>query len=160
MASRSDIVHTSFASDPYAKAQGFELVGASDNTVVVSMTVREDQVNFLGGTHGGALFSLADCAFSLASNAYGDPAVAIDTHLVITAPSDVGEILTATAHEMTRGRSLATYRVDVTREDGRTVALFTGTVFLKRASPFQGGQARSASDEGGGSREAKGATDE
>lgn len=131
MPSRTDIVHTSFANDPYAKAQGFELVEVTDDAIVVSMTVRPDQVNFLGGTHGGVLFSLADCAFSLASNAHGDPAVAIDTHLAITAASDVGEVLTATVHEMTRGRSLATYRVDIERSDGRTVALFTGTVFIK-----------------------------
>jgi len=133
MPSRTDIVHTSFANDPYAKAQGFDLVEVTDDAVVVSLTVRPDQVNFLGGTHGGVLFSLADCAFSLASNAHGDPAVAIDTHLAITAGSDVGETLTATVHEMTRGRSLATYRVDVERSDGRTVALFTGTVFIRRS---------------------------
>jgi acyl-CoA thioesterase len=132
VASRADIVRTSFDSDPYARAQGFELVGLTDDSIMVSMTVRPDQVNFLGGTHGGVLFSLADCAFSLASNAYGEPAVAIDTHLAITASSDVGETLTATAREMTRGRSLATYRVDVERGDGRTVALFTGTVFVRR----------------------------
>lgn len=133
MPTRPDIVNASFSNDPYARAQGFELVDVFDTSIVVSMTVRADQVNFLGGTHGGVLFSLADCAFSLASNAHGTPAVAIDTHLVITAGSDVGERLTATAYEMTRGRSLATYRVDVTRNDGRTVALFTGTVFVKRS---------------------------
>jgi acyl-CoA thioesterase len=133
MSSRIDIVRTSFANDPYASAQGFKLVDVNADTVVVSMTVRQDQVNFLGGTHGGVLFSLADCAFSLASNAYGEPAVAIDTHLAITASSDIGETLTATAREMTRGRSLATYRVDVSRSDGRTVALFTGTVFIRKS---------------------------
>ena len=133
MSSRADIVRASFSSDPYANAQGFELVDVNDDTIVVSLTVRPDQVNFHGGTHGGVLFSLADCAFSLASNAYGEPAVAIDTHLAITAGSEVGETLTATAHEMTRGRSLATYRVDVVRSDDRTVALFTGTVFIKRS---------------------------
>jgi phenylacetic acid degradation protein PaaD len=133
MSSRTDIVRSSFANDPYASAQGFALAEVNDDTIVVSLRVRQDQVNFLGGTHGGVLFSLADCAFSLASNAYGEPAVAIDTHLAITAASDIGEILTATAREMTRGRSLATYRVDVTRGDGRTVALFTGTVFVRRS---------------------------
>jgi phenylacetic acid degradation protein PaaD len=134
MATRADIVRDSFSSDPYANAQGFALVDVNDETIVVSLRVRPDQVNFHGGTHGGVLFSLADCAFSLASNAHGDPAVAIDTHLAITAGSEVGETLTATAHEVTRGRSLATYRVDVVRSDGRTVALFTGTVFVKRSS--------------------------
>ncbi|NHZ71379.1 MAG: hotdog fold thioesterase [Proteobacteria bacterium] len=131
MTGRDDNVRTAFASDPYASSQGFVLGEVTEDAIAVSLTVREDHVNFHGGTHGGVLFSLADCAFSLASNAHGDPAVAIDTHLAITAPSGVGEVLTATAHEMTRGRSLATYRVDVTRSDGRIVALFTGTVFIR-----------------------------
>ena len=126
---RRERIRASIAADPYATSQGFELVDVDDDTVTVAMTVREDQVNFLGGTHGGVLHSLADCAFSLASNAHPEAAVAIDTHLAITAPSDVGEVLTAVAREETLGRSLATYRVDVTRSDGRTVALFTGTVY-------------------------------
>ena len=133
MTSRAEIVRTAFADDPYARAQEFELLDVNDATIVVSLTVRPDQVNFHGGTHGGVLFSLADCAFSLASNAYPEPAVAIDTHLAITAGSGIGETLTATVREMTRGRSLATYRVDVVRGDGRTVALFTGTVFVRRS---------------------------
>lgn len=127
---RAERVERAIASDPYATSQGFELVEVTDEEITVRMTVREDQVNFLGGTHGGVLHSLADCAFSLASNAYPEDAVAIDTHLAITAPSGVGEVLTARVWEQTRGRTLATYRVDVTRADGRTVALFTGTVFL------------------------------
>ncbi|MFV2000789.1 MAG: PaaI family thioesterase [Acidimicrobiia bacterium] len=130
MTDRQHTVQDLFDRDPYAASQGFELLAVTDDEVIVSTTVRDDQINFHGGTHGGVLFSLADCAFSLASNAYGDPAVAIDTHLAITAPSQIGDVLTATAREMTRGRSLATYRVDVTRPDGRTVALFTGTVFI------------------------------
>jgi acyl-CoA thioesterase len=95
------------------------------------MVVRDDHLNFHDVLHGGALFSLADCAFSLASNAHGDTAMAIDTHLVLTAPAKLGDTLTATAVEMTRGRTLATYRVDVTRGDGRTAGLFTGTVFIR-----------------------------
>jgi len=76
------------------------------------------------------VFSLADCAFSLASNASGDRAVAIDTHMVLTSPSKAGDRLKARATEASRGRSLGTYRVDVTREDGKTVGLFTGTVYI------------------------------
>ena len=128
---RTERVRHAIANDPYANAQGFRLEDVTDDAIVVSMTVRDDQVNFLGGTHGGVVHSLADCAFSLASNAYPEDAVAIDTHLAITAASDVGEVLTAAAREVTRGRTLATYRVDVTRSDGRTVGLFTGTVFIK-----------------------------
>lgn len=128
---REERIRVAISEDPYAVAQGFRLVSVTDEDVVVSMTVRPDQVNFLGGTHGGVVHSLADCAFSLASNAYPEDAVAIDTHLAITAASDIGDTLTATAREKTRGRTLATYQVDVARGDGRVVGLFTGTVFIK-----------------------------
>ena len=131
MPERQSTIEAAFSSDAYAEAQGFELGDVTDDSVVVSMVVREDHLNFHGVLHGGALFSLADCAFSLASNAHGDTAMAIDTHLVLTAPARLGDTLTATAEEMTRGRTLATYRVDVTRDDGRTAGLFTGTVFIR-----------------------------
>lgn len=131
MPERSERISDAFQRDPYARSQGFVLGAVTPDTVSVSMTVRDDQVNFLGGTHGGVVFSIADCAFALASNAYPEDAVAIDTHLVISAPTTVGDTLTATATELTRGRTLATYRVDVVRDDGRIVGAFTGTVFIK-----------------------------
>jgi acyl-coenzyme A thioesterase PaaI-like protein len=43
-------------------------------------------------------------------------------------------VLTATAEVATRGRTVATYRIVVTRGDGRVCALFTGTVHIS-ASP-------------------------
>lgn len=118
------------AADPYASGLGVRLVDS--DPVTVEMDLGDHHTNFHGVTHGGALFSLADCAFSLASNAPGDAAVAIDTHLVIAAGSEPGDTLRAVAEEVTRGRTLATYRVLVTRSDGRVVGNFTGTVFIKR----------------------------
>lgn len=122
------------AADRYAGTLGIELVAVSDDEIVVGMEVGEAHQNFLGVGHGGMVFSLADCAFSLASNNAGDAAVAIDTHLVLTAPSRVGDRLEARVREVSRGRSLGTYRAEVTRGDGRTVALFTGTVYINRST--------------------------
>ena len=96
----------------------------------MEMTVGDEHLNFLGVTHGGAVFSLADCAFSLASNAAGARAVAIDTHLVLTGGSKVGDVLTAVAEEAARGRTLGTYRITVSRGDARVIGLFTGTVHV------------------------------
>jgi acyl-coenzyme A thioesterase PaaI-like protein len=78
------------------------------------------------------VFSLADCAFSLASNSAGADAVAIDTHLVLTAASRPGDRLEARVREASRGRTLGTYRAEVIRGDGRTVGLFTGTVYIAK----------------------------
>lgn len=118
------------ASDAYARWLGIELVSVTADEVAVAMTVGPEHLNFLEVGHGGMVFSLADCAFSLASNAAGDRAVAIDTHLVLTAASRSGDRLLATVTESSRGRTLGTYRVDVTRGDGRKIALFTGTVHI------------------------------
>jgi acyl-CoA thioesterase len=107
---------------------GVELVSVSDNEIVLGLVVTAEHLNFLELGHGGMVFSLADCGFSLGSNAAGERAVAIDTHLVLTAASRLGDRLLATVTEASRGRTLGTYRVDVSRQDGRTVGLFTGTV--------------------------------
>lgn len=115
--------------DAYARLLGIELASVSDKEIVVEMVVGPEHLNFLEVGHGGMVFSLADCAFSLASNAAGDRAVAIDTHLVLTATSRLGDRIRAAVTEASRGRTLGTYRVDVTR-DGRKVAVFTGTVLI------------------------------
>ncbi len=116
--------------DAYARSLGIELVSVSDDEIVLGLVVTAEHLNFLEVGHGGMVFSLADCAFSLGSNAAGERAVAIDTHLVLTAASRLGEQLQASVTEVSRGRTLGTYRVDVSRQDGRTVGLFTGTVHI------------------------------
>ena len=118
------------AADNYARSLGIELVSVSAEEIVVAMDVRPQHLNFLSVGHGGAVFSLADCAFSLASNNAGDRAVAIDTHLVLTAATREGDRLEATVRETSRGRTLGTYRAEVRRPDGRSAALFTGTVHI------------------------------
>jgi acyl-CoA thioesterase len=123
-------VQQSLATDPYSRALGVELVSVTDSEIVVALDVGPDHLNSLEVGHGGMVFSLADCALSLAANAAGDRAVAVDAHLVFTAPSREGDRLEARVSEASRGRTLGTYRVLVTRSDGKTVGLFTGTVHI------------------------------
>jgi len=128
---RMPSVSEMLAGDPFAALLGIEL--ESEDPITVALTVGPHHLNFLDVTHGAVVFSLADCAFSLASNAAGARAVAIDTHLVLTSASGPGDRLTAVAVETTRGRSLGTYRITVTRGDGRITGLFTGTVSISGA---------------------------
>jgi acyl-CoA thioesterase len=124
------VVETLLEGDAYAEALGVELVSVTDTEIVVALVVRPDHLNSIQLGHGGVVFSLADCALSLASNCAGDKAVAVDTHMVFTAASRGGDRLEARVTEASRGRTLGTYRAEVTRGDGRTVALFTGTVHI------------------------------
>lgn len=116
------------ATDSFAVLLGVELAGEDPLTLTLTLDGRHQ--NFHGTTHGGVVFSLADCAFALAANRQGDRAVAIDTHLVLPGGSKSGDVLTAVAEETTRGKTIGTYRVTVSRGDGRTVGLFTGTVHI------------------------------
>jgi len=122
------------AADPYAELLGARLVVDDPERLTVGLEVAPRHTNFMGLVHGGAVYSLADFALSLISNAEVE-AVALDTHLVQAASARVGDRLTATACPATRSRSVATYRVTVERGDGRTVGLFTGTVFHKGDNP-------------------------
>ena len=122
-------VATLLAADKYATGLGIRLAEVGENTSTLDMPVVNSMANFQGGLHGGVLFSLADCALSLYSNSYGQPAVAVDTHMVFSAAVKPGETLSAVAEEVNRGRSLATYRILVHRADGKVAGHFTGTVF-------------------------------
>ncbi len=115
-------------SDPYALLLGAWLLDPDPERLTVALDIESRHTNFLGLVHGGVVYSLADIALSLISNVEVE-AVALDTHLVLTASAKSGDRLTATARPATRSRSVATYQVGVERSDGRTVGLFTGTVF-------------------------------
>ncbi|MDZ7839760.1 MAG: hotdog fold thioesterase [Gammaproteobacteria bacterium] len=117
------------ARDAWLNSLGVSLVHAAVDRVTIEMTVAEQHMNFNGTCHGGVMFSLADTAFGLASNARGVIAAAVHADIAFCAPVGVGDRLTAEAIEVSRSRRVGTYRVDV-KSAGRLVATFTGTVHV------------------------------
>ncbi|MDH3452832.1 MAG: methylmalonyl Co-A mutase-associated GTPase MeaB [Gammaproteobacteria bacterium] len=126
----ADSLHKLAADDPYVRHLGIEFVAGGSGHASVRMRVQPSHINFNGTCHGGALFSLADTAFGLASNSHGVAAAGIDAHITYPRAVKVDDTLIAKAVEETRSRRFATYRVIVTRGDGATVATFTGTVAI------------------------------
>lgn len=123
------------AQDAFVQHLGIELVSGGSGHASVRMRVQPSHINFNGTCHGGALFSLADTAFGLASNSHGVLAAGIDAHITYPRAVRVDDTLIAEATEETRGGRFATYRVMVTRGDGATVATFTGTVAITDGAP-------------------------
>lgn len=115
--------------DAWLNSLGVSLVHADADGVALEMTVMDQHINFNGTCHGGVLFSLADTAFGLASNAHGVIAAAVHADIAFCAPVRSGDVLIAEAVEVSRSRRVGTYRVDV-KSDGQTVAAFTGTVHV------------------------------
>jgi acyl-CoA thioesterase len=117
-----ELIRRRIAADPYAAALGIELLELAPGYCRAALRLRPELLNFHGGPHGGALFSLADFAFSGACNAHGEPAVALTVTIQFVAPPAPGARLTAEARATRQGRRAGFYAMTVTDEAGTVVA--------------------------------------
>lgn len=125
----SDIAER-IAGDPYARFLGISVDMVEKGRAVCSVTIREHMLNFLGMVHGGLVFSLADVAFSAASNRDHAPSYALDVSGSFLKTAKVGDIITAEAELVHTTRRTGLYRMSV--KNGRDlIATFNGTVFRK-----------------------------
>ena len=115
-------------------ALGIECVDGGPGHAVVRLRVKKSHLNINGTCHGGVIFTVADTAFGLASNSHGALAMGIDAHIAYHVAPKPGEVLIATASEVSRSRKLGVYRIDVTTAEGVMIASFTGTAFVTSRS--------------------------
>jgi len=119
------------ANDRFVKQLGIELIEVQPGYAQAKMVVREEMLNAVDIIQGGATFTLADFTFALASNSHGTVAVALNAQINFTTPAVKGELLTATAREVSCGRRTGLYAVEVRNSDNSLVAHFSGTVFRR-----------------------------
>jgi acyl-CoA thioesterase len=119
-----------FAKDACAAEAGIELITVSTGAAQVKMEIRDKHKNSHGTVHGGAIFTLADTAFALASNSHGIPAAAINAHISYVKSATSGTLFAA-AEEFSLNPKIATYTVRVTNESGENIAIFQGMVYRK-----------------------------
>jgi acyl-CoA thioesterase len=119
-----------FANDAWAQEAGIELMEVSAGTSKVRMLIGARHKNSHGTVHGGAIFTLADTAFALASNSHGIPAAAINAHISFVKSATAGTLY-AEAEEFSKNPKIATYTVTVTDDAGEKIAIFQGMVYRK-----------------------------
>lgn len=129
MSGVSDETRERIQSDAFCETLGIDLIELDSGFAQTELTVTEDLLNFHGTPHGGAIYSLADAAFAAASNSHGKTAVALETNISYLEAVDVGETLTATAHETHLAGKTAEYEIEVTDESDDRVATFRGRVY-------------------------------
>lgn len=117
--------------DALAKHLGIILTDIEPGYARATMEVKEELLNGLGLSHGGAIFSLADIVFAAASNAHGPEAVALNVSINFLKATYRGEILTAIAREENLTRKTGLYRMEVTDGKGEMVALAEGLVYRR-----------------------------
>ncbi len=118
--------------DRYARYLGVEICECSDGYAKAKLELKEHHLNSVNTVHGGVLFSLADSAFSAASNSHGTVAMAIQVCISYFKAVSSGTLY-AEAREVSRNPKLATYLIEVTDGTGSLLGLFQGTVYRKSA---------------------------
>ena len=114
--------------DYFRELLGIKVLELKDGYAKMSMQITKKHTNAHGFTHGGVLFSFADCAFAEAVN-FGDmEAVAVQVSINYLRPTVEGDVLVAEANTVSDGKTLALCSVAVKKE-GKDVALFSGLAY-------------------------------
>jgi acyl-CoA thioesterase len=111
--------------DAASRAVGIELRQVGPGRAVCTMTVTEAMTNGHAIAHGGYVFMLADTAFAVACNSYGQRTVASGCDITFLAPVKAGDVLVAEAVERAKAGRSGLYDVSV-RLDGSPVAEMRG----------------------------------
>ena len=112
--------------DRASRLLGMKLVEVGPGRARLSMRVTGDMVNGQKVCHGGLIFSLADSSFGYACNTHNQRALAASCSIEFLAPAQLGDELTAEAHESAHAGRTRVYDVRVTNQAGELIALFRG----------------------------------
>jgi acyl-CoA thioesterase len=115
-----------WANDGSSQSLDMQLISVGAGMASVSMPITRTMLNGHGTCHGGYIFSVADSAFAFACNAYNQWTVAQHCSVTFIAPAFDGDVLTATAREVSRKGRGGIYDVTVTNQNGEQVAEFRG----------------------------------
>ena len=119
--------------DLFARHAGIELVDVGPGWAKASMKIEPFHFNGAKTVHGGAIFTLADFAFAVASNSHGSLAMGINTSVSFVKAALKGTLY-AEATEQSRNPKLASYSVMITDDDNDVVAIFQGMAYRKKDS--------------------------
>lgn len=118
-----------FTATPMYATMGIRLLDWGPGWARLSLATSKGLGNLAGSLHGGATFTLADAAFEVACNSWGRMAVALETTCHYHHPAPLGSAITADAWEVSRGGRTATYRLQVSDDDGRVLVSYLALAY-------------------------------
>jgi len=119
--------------DLFARHCGIELLDMGPGWSKARMKIEPYHFNAANTVHGGAIFTLADFAFAVASNSHGTLSMGINTSVSFVKAATRGT-LHAEAREQALNPRLASYSVQISDDEDAVVAIFQGMVYRKKES--------------------------
>ncbi len=123
-----DMVRERFSHDRFATVNGAVIEEIAEGYAKCSMRISDNHKNALGAVMGGAIFTLADFAFAVATNWQEQPVVSMDASITFLGKAK-GNILIAEAKKIRAGRRTCCYVVEITDELGSQIAYMTSNGF-------------------------------
>ena len=116
-----------FGKDNYATvASGIQIEQVGEHYAKCSMQITDNHKNAYGGVMGGAIFTLADFTFAVATNFNAPHTVSVTSQINFLSMAK-GKCLFAESNLIKDGRTCCFYSVSITDELGTKVAFVTLT---------------------------------
>jgi len=133
-----ELVRKRFEKDNYAKSLGIVLDVLTEDTVQMHMQLREDMLNWFHRPHGGAIYSLADAAFSVLGNNNNHLAVALDCSITFHTSPDPGTMLMIDGQILSATRRTAAFlfKIYMTKGETRTLVATMKSVSYQTGKPI------------------------
>lgn len=120
-----------FSRDRFASLCGIKIVKAEPGYAVVEMDIEEKHLNATDIIQGGAIFTMADFAFAVASNAEGQVTLSVNANITYYKTA-TGQKITAEAREVSEGSRITGYNVDVLDENQELIARINMVGYRKK----------------------------
>lgn len=126
-----------FQGDKFALLAGIELTEAGNGYAKARMEIKPCHLNGGGVCQGGAIFTLADFAFAVATNSHARLTFSISSSIHFFKSENRG-FLHAEAREVFSHKRLANCEVRISNETGELIATFCATGYRKDTGlPFE-----------------------
>lgn len=117
---------TMWANDRASPWVGMELGKVVEGGATMALRVQGHHCNGHDICHGGVIFTLADSCFAFACNSRNQNTVAQNNMITFIAPGQLGDVLTASACEVSLTGRSGVYDVSVVNQDGTLIAEMRG----------------------------------
>jgi acyl-CoA thioesterase len=119
-----------FKGDKLAELLGIELIDVAPGRARTRLRLADHHMNAADTAHGGAIFTLAACAFFAAANSHGPLSLGINAGITFIKAVRGGTLI-AEAVEDSITPKLGSYKVTVKTEQDELIATFQGLAYRK-----------------------------
>jgi uncharacterized protein (TIGR00369 family) len=143
-----EIVKAQFKKDNFANKFRIVLDDLKEKSIKMHLNLDPSTLNLFGRPHGGAIYALADSAFSVLANNNNNLSVAIECSISYHNSPDPGKTLHVEGKEIAGSMKIGTYLFDLYTEEGsqrKPIATMKSTLY-RTGKPIQEQQAGEAEE--------------